>query len=107
MSVPRHAGNAAQHIYWFKLEFTSALVTPVVSLFFKFSCEKKGLGLRLSACSAPSHLGVLTLDGPQDDAMFDPLHHLVHRLHFHVIHTFSSSWTARGRQTQITPTGLT
>lgn len=33
---------------------------------------------------------VLAFDRPQDDTMFNSLHHLVHCLHLHIIHTLVS-----------------
>lgn len=43
------------------------------------------------------HLRVLTFDGTQHDAEFDPLHHLVHRLHLHVVHAFGWCGDVRTR----------
>lgn len=43
-----------------------------------------------AALKAEPHLHFLTLHRPQDDAMFDPLHHFVYRLHLHVVHALSS-----------------
>lgn len=50
-----------------------------------------------SSSSLAAHLALVALDRPQHHPMFDPLHHLVHCLHLHVIHTLSRWWRERGR----------
>lgn len=46
--------------------------------------------LNLSVCPSRPHLALLTLDRPQDDAMFDPLHHFIHSLRLHIITALAS-----------------